>query len=286
MERLDVTAYLARLGLPAEPPSAGALARLHTAHLERVPYENLDIQLGRVTSLDPVVSARRIQRGRGGYCYHLNGAFSALLAALGYHVTRHPAGVQVTADAGAVIDHNHLAVTVTGLPDDPETTWLADVGLGDALYEPIPLREGEYTQGPHTYRLRPSRVVTGGWRLDHDPSGVVAGMDFAPGAAVMADFAARHEWLSTAPESGYVRLLLLMRRDATGVDAIQALTLTRHGDVERTELLESPEQWWTAAADVFGIPADAFTPDERDELWRAARSQHEFHLRVRAAAGS
>ena len=278
-----MTDYLARLGLAAEAPSVAALRRLHAAHVERVPYENLELQLGRLTSLDPAVSAGRIQRGQGGYCYHLNGAFSALLQGLGYHVTRHLGGVQGKSDAAPEINRNHLALTVTGLPEDPEATWLVDVGLGDGPYEPIPLLAGEYVQGPHTYRLRPSEATPGGWRFDHDPSGSFVGMDFAPGPAVMADFAAKHEWNSTSPESSYTRLTILLRRDATGVDSLLALTLSRRGDVKRSEVLESPEQWWTAVADVFGIAADAFTAGERDHLWRIALAQHEAHLASRTA---
>ena len=45
-----------------------------SAHLERVPYETLDIVLGKPPGIDPLASARRILGGRGGYCYHLNGA--------------------------------------------------------------------------------------------------------------------------------------------------------------------------------------------------------------------
>lgn len=278
MTTLDVTGYLARLGLPAERPGVEALGRLHAAHVERVPYEDLEIQLGRVTSLDPVVSADRILRGRGGYCYHLNGAFSALLHALGYDVTRHLGGVQGSPEAEAGIHRNHLALTVTGLPEDPDVTWLVDVGLGDGPHVPIPLLEGSYTQGPHTYRLRPSEVAPGGWRFDHDPTGSFTGMDFAPGPAVMADFAAKHEWLSTDPESSYTGVTALLRRDAAGVDTLLGLTLRRRGDVSRKEVLESPGQWWSALADVFGIPADVFTPEERDQLWHAAVTQHEAYL--------
>ena len=40
---------------------------------------NLWIWLGEKATVDPDESVRRILRGRGGYCYHLNGAFSALL---------------------------------------------------------------------------------------------------------------------------------------------------------------------------------------------------------------
>ncbi|HEY3465419.1 MAG TPA: arylamine N-acetyltransferase [Amycolatopsis sp.] len=268
---MDVTGYLTRLGLEAEPPSAAALRRLHAAHVERVPYEALEIQLGRPTPLEPSASLARILRGRGGYCYHLNGAFSALLRELGYRVTRHLGGVQGSAADKPNIDRNHLALTVRL----PSGTWLVDVGLGDGFHEPLPLREGTYVQGSHTYRLRPSEVAPGGWRFDHDPSGSFVGFDFAPGPAEMADFAEKHAWLSTSPESGFVRVCVIQRRDARGVDTLRALTLNRHGD---KELVESPTDWWSAAADVFGITPGLFTAEERERLWRQVVAQHEAHV--------
>ena len=84
MARTVRDAYLHRLGLDAEPPSVDALFRLHRAHVERVPYETLWIQLGEPWDIGPAASVVRIATaGRGGYCFHLNGAFSELLAALG-----------------------------------------------------------------------------------------------------------------------------------------------------------------------------------------------------------
>ena len=68
--------------------------RLHRAHVERVPYETLWIPLGEAWGVDPADAVRRIAtRQRGGYCFHLNGAFSELLRWLGYDVTRHLGGV-------------------------------------------------------------------------------------------------------------------------------------------------------------------------------------------------
>jgi len=85
---IDVGAYLARLGLERELPSVAALARLQRAHVERIAYEALDVQLERRTSIEPEASAARItERGRGGYCYHLNGAFSALLRCLSFSIS-------------------------------------------------------------------------------------------------------------------------------------------------------------------------------------------------------
>ena len=274
---MDVTGYLERLGCQAEPPGLEALTRLHAAHVERVPYESLEIQLERPTALDPAESLGRILAGRGGYCFHLNGAFSALLEALGYQVTRHIAGVQDRTGDRPNLDRNHLALTVAGLPDSPDTAWLVDTGLGDGLHHPIPLREGTYEQFPHTYRLRPSEVAPGGWRFEHDDSGSFLAFDFSPAPAAMADFAAKHEWLSTAPESGFVRVCTIQRRDAKGIDILRARTLVRRGEGEKREFIESEADWWAAAGDVFGIPAAGFTADERAVLWRKVVAQHEAH---------
>jgi len=82
---LDTAAYLQRLGLEHPgPPSADGLRALHEAHVEQVAYEALEIQLGRPTTVDPHEAAARIVgQHRGGYCYHLNGAFSLLLGRWG-----------------------------------------------------------------------------------------------------------------------------------------------------------------------------------------------------------
>lgn len=184
---MNLEAYLGRLGVavPARPDLA-ALFELHAAHAERITYETIDIHVGRPTpSLEPAASVDRVLRHRGGYCYQLNGAFSVLLRELGFDVVWHPAGVQghprpePVGSAAA----NHLALTVHGLPsdDNPTGDWLVDVGLGDAMHEPLPLLAGVYQQGPYRLGLRPSEVDPGGWRLDHDPRGDFRGMDFAPG---------------------------------------------------------------------------------------------------------
>lgn len=135
---IDVDGYLAVLGV-ARPaaPTAEALRALHRAQVERVPYETLDNQLGRPTGIGAAESVARILRGRGGYCFHLNGAFAALLTALGYDVTLHRAGVQDEVEDPGGPGGDHLALTV-GLDGE---RWLVDTGLAGGMYEPLPLRE-------------------------------------------------------------------------------------------------------------------------------------------------
>ncbi len=282
MTDLDVPAYLRRLGIAEPgPPSAAGLRALHAAHVERIAYEALDIQLGRLTSIRPADAAARITRdGRGGYCYHLNGAFWLLLRALGYDAVRHRAAVQSrSADASPGISWaNHLALTVHGLPGDgcPEGDWLVDAGLGDAMHEPLPLRAGEYAQGPMRLRLSRSQVAPGGWRLDHDPLGTFKGMDFEPAPARTGAFLERHRHLSTSPDSGFVRTCAVLRRDAAGVDALTGCVLRRIGGrAERSTTLETKGEWYAALADVFGlVPADLDAAD-RDRLWARVRAAHE-----------
>jgi N-hydroxyarylamine O-acetyltransferase len=282
---LDVAAYLARLGVEHPgPPSAEGLRALHAAHVERIAYEALEIQLGRPTTVDPRESAARIlERGRGGYCYHLNGAFSLLLEALGYDVVWHRAGIQVGTDPGPITAEraNHLALTVHGLPSErsPGGDWVADVGLGDGLHEPLPLVAGSYVQGPFRYTLGPSRTEPGGWRWDHDPAGSFNGMDFRPGRATQADFRARHAYLSTSPDSSFVRTCSVQRRDATGVDVLTGCVLTRVGAGGRPPLvLDTAGDWYAALHDVFGLALDDVDADERARLWRRIRAAHEAWL--------
>ena len=175
----DRAAYLARLGLEAEPPSADALIRLHRAQVEQVPYETLWIHTGQRWGVDLDESVARIANvRRGGYCFHLNGAFSVLLESLGYDVTRHVGGVHGPVGATEQEMANHLVLTVAGLPtdDNPDGTWYVDAGLGDALHEPTPLVAGPVEQPPFSMRLDETPGEIGDWHLTHDAAGGFAGM--------------------------------------------------------------------------------------------------------------
>jgi N-hydroxyarylamine O-acetyltransferase len=282
---LDTAAYLRRLRLDHPgPPSVAGLRELHAAHVERIPYEVVEIALRRATTLDPHDSARRILgRWRGGYCYHLNGAFSLLLTALGYDVVWHRAGVQNHDDPappGADVA-NHLALTVHGLASEtcPSGDWLVDVGLGDALHHPLPLHPGTYAQSPLTFTISPSEVEPGGWRLGHDARGCFAGMDFRAARATTADFQARHEWLSTSPQSTFVRTCAVERRDAGGVDMLAGCVLKRvSDDTVAPRTLDTADAWFGALREVFDLPLDDLDAADRAVLWARVHDAHEAWL--------
>jgi arylamine N-acetyltransferase len=271
-------AYLDRLGLEPEPPSADALHRIHRAHVERVPYETLWIHMGEQWTVDPRESVARIAlEQRGGYCFHLNGAMSELLRELGYDVVRHVGGVHGPDGSGERDFTNHLVLTVRGLPTDanPDGNWYVDAGLGDALYEPLPLLAGEYAQGWMRFELTPTSGALGDWHFTHHPGGSFTGMAWREPAATMDAFAARNVELSTSPDSGFVRVLSVQRRDAEGVDILRGLVFQRVGADASTRTLTTPTELTDVLGDVFSLDVSACGPAANDALWARLRDAHE-----------
>ena len=169
---LDVRAYLDRIGYSGpNEATAENLRALHRAHLLAVPFENLDISLGRKIVVDEEAILRKIvELRRGGFCYELNSAFAALLRALGFQVTLLSARV-ARSNGGEGPEFDHLTLRV-----DLERSWLADVGFGDSFLEPLRL-EGEVEQSDPagTFRLiedggrwhMQKRECDGNWRAQY-----------------------------------------------------------------------------------------------------------------------
>jgi N-hydroxyarylamine O-acetyltransferase len=126
-------AYLARIGCTREAP----LATLQESHLRTVPFEDYDIHLGVPISLElEDLFFKIVVRRRGGFCYELNGLFSALLEALGHSVVK-VSGFGLDEQGGRKPDFEHLRLLVDG-------QWIADAGNGAAWSHPLPFRTGRY----------------------------------------------------------------------------------------------------------------------------------------------
>jgi len=255
--------YLALLGVPRRAPSLEYLFELHRAHVSRIPYTNVQIMRGTPASIEPLDAVGQILDGNGGYCFHLNGAFSWLLRELGFAITLHRGfayrhGVTST-------DLNHLALLAHDLDD---RVWFVDAGLGDALYEPLPLAAGHYRQGPFVYALD---FAGGRWRFTHDELGSFAHMEFEPEAAAIGDFAEAHKFLSAAPESPFLRFLTAQVRLADRVSIVRGCTST---------LLDAAGKHETCAesAAEFAAAYAAVLLSNVDDLWERTRASHEQWL--------
>jgi N-hydroxyarylamine O-acetyltransferase len=274
-------AYLRRLGVEAEPPSVDALFRIHAAHVDRVPYETTWIPLGERWSVDTDAAVERIaRRGRGGYCFHLNGSLAWLLSMLEYDVSLHIGGVHGP-EPGEQDMTNHLVLVVDCLPtdDNPSGAWYVDAGLGDALYEPLPLRVGTYEQTPMTFRLDETPNGVGDWHFTHDPQGSFPGMNFRSAVATISDFAPRHVVLSTSPDSGFVKTVTAQRRERDRVSALRACTYKTHDHTGlQTTLVTERNDWFAMLGDVFHLGLGGVDGMAKDRLWSSALASHEAWL--------
>jgi N-hydroxyarylamine O-acetyltransferase len=253
--------YLRRLGVEKSPPSAASLAELHRAQVER------EESLRRITI-----------EGRGGYCFHLNGAFAELLSWLGYTVTRHAAGVYDHAGPDASTIRNHVALTVHDLPhpDNPGGRWWVDAGLGEGPHDPLPLTPGSYVQGPTTFTIGEADGV-GDWSLRVAPEASFAGVSVLAAPVALGVFEGRHEFNATSPASNFATTVTAQRRAADRIDILRGCVLTSRGTTTSTQTLERRNDWLAAIGDIFGLQL-AVSPEAIDRLWSRVAETHRSRL--------
>lgn len=131
-----VAGYLARLALPELPePDLDGLALLLQAQVRAIAFENLDVLAGQSVDLEPTsLFDKLLGRGRGGYCFELNGLLALALGHLGVDVRPVMARVTWGRTAPGPATHQALLVHLAG------QRWLVDAGFGGpAPTRPLPL---------------------------------------------------------------------------------------------------------------------------------------------------
>ena len=204
---VDLQAYAARIEYAGEfMPTLAALRDLHLAHATHIPFENLDILLGRPIRLDlESVSAKLIEARRGGYCFEQNALFAAVLEAIGFRVTRLAARVRMGSTEIRPRSHMLLAVDVEG------ERWLADVGFGgEGLLLPVRLKLGEVERHfSWQYRV----IAEGELHVlqSRRPEGWFDLYSFTLEEQHAADYEVSNHFTSTFPGSPFVNRLVAQR---------------------------------------------------------------------------
>ena len=182
---IDLAAYFERIGFsgPARPaPTLDTLRALHLLHPQTIPFENLDVLIGRPVRLDlESVQRKLVESRRGGYCYEHNLLFRSVLQTLGFRVRSFAGRVLWGRDAQDMPARTHMLLLV----DLDEGTFLTDVGFGGmTLSAPLALQTGLEQITPHgAFRLDDAggeppayilqALVNGAWtrvyRFDLDP---------------------------------------------------------------------------------------------------------------------
>lgn len=161
-EPFDQNAYFERIGYAgSRAPSLALLHAITQAHTSTIPFENLDVLLGRRIDLDVASLVRKlVVERRGGYCFEQNGLLLAVLADLGFRVAPLSARVRIDRPRTFIPPRTHMFVRV----ELDGESWITDVGVGAlSLTRALRLDTTESQLSPH----EPRRIVREDGRLFH-----------------------------------------------------------------------------------------------------------------------
>ena len=242
---------------------------LHRAHLLAIPFENIEIQLGEIPSLEhDAIFSKLVVNERGGWCFEQNLLFAWALKQIGVRHELIGASVNRTkAVDGAPI--NHLAV----LAYVEEKPYLCDVGFGNGCLTPLPLEEGTFNDTRFDFKL----VHHGHhWRFyNHRENG--ASYDFTGEPVDRATIEAANATLATALDSPFVQTLVVARLTEDGFSTLTNAALRRHTP---TQINEESSPNAAALALVLKEHFSLEIPNV-DSLWTRVAEQHKKWLRQR-----
>lgn len=250
----DRDAWLARIAYDGPlTPDLSTLRAVIAAHSRSVPFENIDVLLGRTPNLAvDRLRSKVVASGRGGYCFELNTLLRAGLTALGFRVTALMARVIRGMEVDAPRPETHMALKV----DLAEGPHLADVGFGNLTpTAPLALLPMVEQQTPHELvRLVPvdgdlvlQAKIGDAWqniyRLSDRPH-------------LAADYEVANWFTATHPASPFVDNLIVARPGADGARNTffnGHLTIRRPGSQAERRTLEDIAEIRDALAEVFGL---------------------------------
>lgn len=255
----DLDAYLARIGLKQAPDADwGGMDFLQRQHRLTIPFENLDIALGRGISLDPDhVFAKLVHHRRGGYCFEQNQLFLRALQAIGFDARPILARVWLRTEGLPPRTHTANLVEVGG------QTWLADAGFGGGYSPPMPLSDGAETPGPDGALFRMRLDADHGWTLERlAPDADRAGgwerqYSFTTDRVFPADLEMSNHWTATRPDTRFTSQTIVSLVLPSGFASLVDRRYVRHTAKEQVESeIESAKAYRLRLNFVFGLILD------------------------------
>jgi N-hydroxyarylamine O-acetyltransferase len=262
MSELDLDAYLKRIDYSGPlDPTLPVLEALHLAHATHIPFESLDVLLGRPVRLDLAsLQAKLVAGGRGGYCFEQNLLLATALEALGFEVRHLAARVRHRGDRQLPRTHMLLMVNIAG------AATLADVGFGgEGLLLPVPFRAGaECRHYAWTYRL--VEECPGQWLLQSRRGSDWANLySFTLEPQTLADYEMANHYTATHPDSPFVRTLIVQLPTPAARHALRdrELVVDRGGGRIERRTLAGDDELLAALDGTFGLRFPAGTRFER-----------------------
>jgi len=253
-DNFNLQDYCARIGytetLNADLPTLQALMR---AQLFSVPFENLDVQAGKLVSLELADIVKKIvYNPRGGYCYEVNSLFAIALDAVGidYYLVGARPMFYPTRRA-----RTHMVVIAKINGEE----YLCDTGFGSfGIRAPLALSAVNQSiqQDDDVFRLACSdgknftlqALTKGEWVNQY-------GFDLYPHE--LLDFIPANYFNSKSPDAVFVQQFLVVKHDELGRTILSGNRLRRveKGESTLTEL--SPEAIFTTLKTEFGLTPES-----------------------------
>jgi N-hydroxyarylamine O-acetyltransferase len=262
---VDLSSYLRRIGFVGDPrPDLATLCQIQRGHMTHIPYENLDVQLGRRLTVSPEEAFDKlVTRRRGGWCYEMNGLLRWALETVGFEVLPMTGAIRRDERGDSALG-NHLALTVR-----LDRDYLVEAGLGDGPWEPVPLEEGVHREQWRDLRLE--RIDGGWWRFRNYENSFAASFDFQHQPVDWKVLEQKCNWLQTSPDSVFVQNAVCVRPSATGFTMLVGRVLKTIAKDETTNrTVNSAKEYGDLLASMFGLELP-----EAGALWPAIVRRHE-----------
>lgn len=253
--------YLARIGCQKVSGGLDAsfetLQYLHRQHALTIPFEGISPYIKQPVYIDGAsITNKLISKQRGGYCYEMNGLFSAALRKLGFAVSLYLAEIMYDGSAARSKDSRHAMLVVS----IENKRYLCDVGYGrNGLLEPILLpKEGEETTfGEH--RLRHTKEF--GCILDYKIQGVYAleyRFDPIQPSLNCEELEPHNQYMQHSTQSPFINYRILTRATPTGRITLvdKNLRIVQYNKVEK-RCIQSLEEYKAVLKEQFGIMLEA-----------------------------
>jgi N-hydroxyarylamine O-acetyltransferase len=249
---INLEKYLKRIKFEGKPKADLVTPRkLHLHHMLKVPFENLDIHLGRKIILEPEVLYNKIVlNNRGGFCYEMNGLFYEIITLLGFKAKRVSARVfNDNGEPGREFDHMAVIVDLDGVE------WLADVGFGDSFLEPLKfVPDLEQAQYGKLFKIV---------KVDEENFKTVCSEDgkeykdmylFSHKPRELAEYNEMCVYQQESPDSHFVKNTICTLARTGGRITLSGLKLTELKDGVKTETaLQNTEEFNIKLKELFGI---------------------------------
>ncbi|MEQ8928048.1 MAG: arylamine N-acetyltransferase [Fulvivirga sp.] len=265
MTTKSISQYLERIGLHDSKTGLESLIKLQQHHIENIPFENLDVVVGREIDLDrSYLYNKIIHRGRGGYCFELNLLYAELLAALGF--TTYPVLGRVwLRNPPSRPPRNHLAHLVKVNSD----LYITDVGFG-GLAPRIPLNIHDTSiKNDNDGEVRIQSLINGEFMIQRrSDNGWANQYSFELAEISEDDIKISNFYMSRNPASHFYKDRFIGKFNAQGrIGLFNNKFSKRNGiNVVSTDVVNYGDEWIEKLRSEFNIELD-FSNDEYDILF-------------------